>query len=481
MERLQTKRLVTRAEIEHLGEEIQAAVSIEDFRPHHEERLAEITDNLDALARELKEQDALIEVHLKSENLAKEYRAVRETQSLFRQQIYNNIELSGVEKFLYLRTVLTGKAAAAVSGIQAAENCYAYAVELLKWRFRKKDVLVLEHLTQLLNLPKVKALSDVGAPRLLHDHAHRNIASLRTFGVDSDSYGAMLFAALLCGLPAEWAVDFYKSQSSSNETPESSNLGAVLRSMRLELDSRKEVYDGSTRDQTQPLKRLVSWGDPVHLLHPWQVHLAMQRWVLPRSQICLLRQSLQFRLLRPSLLLRVLYRGLFLDLFLELFLELSLGLPLFLGALLLFPRGISGLSGLFLRLRSGLSLSLYSGLFLRPRSGLSLSLVPVLFRPSGLFLGPWLLLLRTLCQGHHQSPWLQSNYLSPIWQFAQTHGQNCSFCRRQKRVRHLCLHLRIQWKNSRPSSTHHPRSPSHLQLLYHQRGKVGQYAREDFR
>ncbi|KAG0436982.1 hypothetical protein HPB47_017668 [Ixodes persulcatus] len=61
MERLQTKRLVTRAEIERLSEEIQAAMSIEDFRPHHEERLAEITDELDALARELKEQDALIE------------------------------------------------------------------------------------------------------------------------------------------------------------------------------------------------------------------------------------------------------------------------------------------------------------------------------------------------------------------------------------------------------------------------------------
>lgn len=82
MERLQTKRLVTRAEIEHLSEEIQAAVSIDDFRPHHEERLAEITEKLDALARELKEQDALIEVHVKSENLAEEYRAVRETQSV---------------------------------------------------------------------------------------------------------------------------------------------------------------------------------------------------------------------------------------------------------------------------------------------------------------------------------------------------------------------------------------------------------------
>lgn len=82
MERLQTERLVTRAEIERLSKEIQAAVSIENFRPHHEERLAEITDELDALARELKEKDALIEVYVKNENLAGEYRAVRETQSV---------------------------------------------------------------------------------------------------------------------------------------------------------------------------------------------------------------------------------------------------------------------------------------------------------------------------------------------------------------------------------------------------------------
>lgn len=150
--------------------------------------------------------------------------------------------------------MLTGKAAAAVSAIQATESSYAYAVELLKERFGKKDVLVQEHLTQLLNLPKVKALSDVGAPRRLHDHVHCNIASLRTLGIDSDSYGAMLCAALFCVLPADWAVDFYKSQSTRNKTPESSNLEAVLRSMSVELDSREKVYDGSKRDQPQPLK-----------------------------------------------------------------------------------------------------------------------------------------------------------------------------------------------------------------------------------
>ncbi|XP_040069827.1 uncharacterized protein LOC120842724 [Ixodes scapularis] len=241
MERLQTKRLMTRAEIEHLSEEIQVAATIEDFRPHQEEQLAEITDELDALARELKEQDALIEVQRQGPssigrrvaetterpptktqsragqlNLPKLELQWFEREKLnsltfweqFRQAIHDNIKLSGVEKFLYLRMVLTGKAAAAVSGIQARKNSYAYAVELLNKRFSKRDVLVKEHPTQLLNLPKVKALSDLGALRRLNDHVHRSIASLRTLGIDSDSYGVMLCAALFCVLPANWAVDF---------------------------------------------------------------------------------------------------------------------------------------------------------------------------------------------------------------------------------------------------------------------------------
>lgn len=63
----------------------------------------------------------------------------------FRQAIHDDIELPGVEKVLYLQTVLTGKAAAAaaaaVSGIQATGNSYAYAEELLKERFGKKTSL----------------------------------------------------------------------------------------------------------------------------------------------------------------------------------------------------------------------------------------------------------------------------------------------------------------------------------------------------
>ncbi|CAN7942155.1 unnamed protein product [Ixodes hexagonus] len=72
------------------------------------------------------------------------------------------------------------------------------------------------------------------------------------------------------------------------------------------------------------------------------------------------------------------------------------------------------------------SLAGLSGLFLRLRSGLSLILAPVLFRCSGLFLGPWGLLSRMLYRGLHPS--LNSlfmvrllfliNCLSPIWPFS---------------------------------------------------------------
>ena len=53
-----------------------------ELEPEQEERLAEITDELEILARELIQQDALIEPHVTNANLAEEYRGVRESQGL---------------------------------------------------------------------------------------------------------------------------------------------------------------------------------------------------------------------------------------------------------------------------------------------------------------------------------------------------------------------------------------------------------------
>ncbi|KAL3214629.1 hypothetical protein MRX96_034793 [Rhipicephalus microplus] len=70
----------------------------------------------------------------------------------YQQAIHDNNALSDGEKFLYLHSALSGRAAAAVAYIQATTANYNTVIRLLKERFGRTDVLIQEHLTQLLDL-----------------------------------------------------------------------------------------------------------------------------------------------------------------------------------------------------------------------------------------------------------------------------------------------------------------------------------------
>ncbi|KAH7969957.1 hypothetical protein HPB52_023090 [Rhipicephalus sanguineus] len=277
----------------------------------HAARVAE----LEVIAKDLKHQDALIDPHVTDDDFAEECAGVRKYQALitrmrtrlehlqrkslsgggtvngsttalsstssasplklpklelqkfngdrvgwqpfweqFRQAVHENCTLSNIERFLYLRAVLTGRAAAAVSDIQASEQNYDYAIKTLKERFGRQDVLVQEHLTQLLNLQTVKRLDDVNALRRLHDNVQRNVAGLKNLGVQPDTYGAMLCAVLFRVLPTEWAVEFHKTHATDKDVLDSSTLDAILGSLRLELDSRERAHAGNTQTPHEPAK-----------------------------------------------------------------------------------------------------------------------------------------------------------------------------------------------------------------------------------
>lgn len=59
------------------------------------------------------------------------------------------------EKFLYLRLVISGKAAAAITGIQVTGANDTTVLELTKERFGRRDVLIQGHLAQLLDFPPI--------------------------------------------------------------------------------------------------------------------------------------------------------------------------------------------------------------------------------------------------------------------------------------------------------------------------------------
>ncbi|KAH6927143.1 hypothetical protein HPB50_000004 [Hyalomma asiaticum] len=82
MERLQTKRTVTRVELQKLSDELMQLRTADALELHQEDRIAEMKEELEALAKEMKQLDALIEPHVCDEDLTEEYGGVRKNQGL---------------------------------------------------------------------------------------------------------------------------------------------------------------------------------------------------------------------------------------------------------------------------------------------------------------------------------------------------------------------------------------------------------------
>ncbi|KAL1483198.1 hypothetical protein MTO96_033366 [Rhipicephalus appendiculatus] len=81
MERHRTKRTVLRVELETLSEEFRL-IKTKDDLDSDKECLAMVRYELEAITKELKQQDELIEPQVSDDDFAEEYRGVQKYQSL---------------------------------------------------------------------------------------------------------------------------------------------------------------------------------------------------------------------------------------------------------------------------------------------------------------------------------------------------------------------------------------------------------------
>ncbi|XP_064469797.1 uncharacterized protein LOC135384529 [Ornithodoros turicata] len=176
----------------------------------------------------------------------------------FKGAIHDNTSLSKAEKFYYLRSLLDGPAATAISGLQATEECYTDAIEVLTERFGDKKRIEREHLSRLRTLPDIKSSRDVYGLRRLYDHVQTHVRGLKALGVASESYASMMCEILLSSLPTDLALDYqrlkkrlllYDARGSSDSTETSSEpegntsgeLKNILNFIRIEIESMEGV------------------------------------------------------------------------------------------------------------------------------------------------------------------------------------------------------------------------------------------------
>ena len=120
----------------------------------------------------------------------------------FSSAIHTNTELSPIDKFNYLKSLLEGPASQAIQGLSLSATNYQAAVEILQDRFGKTQQIISSHMD---NLLKISPCNDDKASHLrsIYDKIYANIRGLESLGVNKDQYGSFLIPIIMSKLPSE--------------------------------------------------------------------------------------------------------------------------------------------------------------------------------------------------------------------------------------------------------------------------------------
>ena len=120
----------------------------------------------------------------------------------FKAAVHENSEISTVDKFNYLSSLLDGPASKVVQGLTPTEANYNAAMILLQERFGDQQVIISAHMEELMKLPDCN-LDCHSSLRHLYDRVTIHARGLSSLGIDLKHYGALLIPVTMQKLPNE--------------------------------------------------------------------------------------------------------------------------------------------------------------------------------------------------------------------------------------------------------------------------------------
>ncbi|KAH7981970.1 hypothetical protein HPB52_002322 [Rhipicephalus sanguineus] len=124
--------------------------------------------------------------------------------------------------------------ALAIAGLSETVNCYCEALDILKKRFAKTDVIIQADMQRLIDMQPVRSFNNLRRLRCLYDMVQSQTRALITLGVSEDNYSAMLYPILLKSLPHDIVLDFNKTITRQRQHDENTfqRVLVTLSSMR---------------------------------------------------------------------------------------------------------------------------------------------------------------------------------------------------------------------------------------------------------
>lgn len=104
----------------------------------------------------------------------------------FESAVHKNPNLSAVDKFNYLKSLLMGTAQSVITGLALTSANYDKAVELLKKRFGNRQIVISSHMEALTKIPKITEIGDVKRLRNLYDLVESHVRGLESVEISPE-------------------------------------------------------------------------------------------------------------------------------------------------------------------------------------------------------------------------------------------------------------------------------------------------------
>ncbi|XP_003373047.1 conserved hypothetical protein [Trichinella spiralis] len=162
--------------------------------------------------------------------------------------INSNSNLSPIEKFNYLRSLLSGNAETAIRGLTLNAVNYETALTILNEKFGDPQLLIEEHLKSLQNLPVITNQWDLKRLEKFVSDMEINIRGLETLNTPPVVYQAVLMPLILSRLPREISVE-WKRQNPNRQK----DMYELLSFLKTELQCREvSTFPGRERKFVSP-------------------------------------------------------------------------------------------------------------------------------------------------------------------------------------------------------------------------------------
>ena len=160
----------------------------------------------------------------------------------FQSAVHEKEGLADVDKLKYLKSFLAEPASNVIAGIPITDGNYKTAIQLLKRRYGKPEIIQRAHISHLLSIVPVFNEKSVNRLRSFYDQIETHFRGLEAHGVDKATYSSIVVPALMEKLPEAIRCNMIRGSQQSH-------LTWSLDDMIFELEKELEI-----RESCLPLK-----------------------------------------------------------------------------------------------------------------------------------------------------------------------------------------------------------------------------------